>query len=119
MAIKISCGKGTENLSDYDKNLINGLSEEYEKRIERHFNDINLFEIRVRCFSKEGNVKRYEIDARVIVPGFNFEASADERILQAAVNNALDKIMNEIEHKVHLSNQGRDDRRLQNVRKRD
>jgi len=106
MSIKISCGKGAENLSDYDKNLIKGLSEEYKKRIERHFN-VNLFEIRVKCFSKEGNVKRYLIDARVIVPKFNFEASADERSLSIAVHKALKKIMNEIEHKTHLSNQGK------------
>jgi GTPase SAR1 family protein len=52
-------------------------------------------------------VKRYLIDARVIVPKFNFEASADERSLSIAVHKALKKIMNEIEHKTHLSNQGK------------
>ncbi len=107
MAIKISCGKGAENLSDYDKNLINGLSKEYMNKIERHFGDVNLFEIRVKCFSKEGNVKRYLLDARVIVPGYDFEASADERNLSIAVHKALKKIMNEVEHKTHLSNQGK------------
>lgn len=118
MAIKISCGKDSKNFGDYEKKIIDRLAKEYYGKIEKHFKDINDFEVYAKCFLKEGKVKRYQIDARAVVPNFNFEASADEYSLADAVHIALEKIMSEIEHKTHLSNQGNKFRKLQNIRKR-
>ncbi|MDP2926175.1 MAG: hypothetical protein Q8N99_07395 [Nanoarchaeota archaeon] len=116
--IKISCGKSATELSDYEKGIIEKLTIEYREKLERHFENILKFEVYVKCFSKEGNVKRYQIDSKLIVPGYNFEASSDEHDLSKAVHKTLKKLMNEVEKKVKISNQGNLSRRPQNFRKR-
>jgi actin-like ATPase involved in cell morphogenesis len=114
--IKISCGKSSEGLDSFDKEIIERISQEYILKIRRHFENIDSFEIYVKCYLKKGNVKRYRINSKLIVPGFRFEASADEWKIQDAVHKALEKIMNEIEHKMHISNQGNKSRAPQNFR---
>ena len=116
--IKISCGKGEVELADYDKQVIDSLTKEYRGKIERHFDNIINFEVYVKCFSKKENIKRYQIDARLAVPGHKFEAEADEHVLSDAVHKALKKIISEIEHKIKVSNQGRTPKKPQIVNKR-
>ena len=116
--IKISCGKDSASLDSYDKEIIERLSKEYLLKIRRHFDNIDSFEVYVKCFLKKENVKRYQIRVKLIVPGFVFEASSDEWKLNDAVHSALEKIMNEVEHKIHISNQGNKSRGPQIVRKR-
>jgi ribosome-associated translation inhibitor RaiA len=105
--VKISCGKGVESLDEYERGIIERLTIEYKAKLERHFENITSFDVHIKCFYKEGTVKRYAVGTRLIVPGHSFETSADEYDLHDSVHKALTKLMNEIEHKMHLSNQGR------------
>lgn len=105
--IKISCGKDSKEIGDYEREIINRIAFEYYSKIERHFNEVTSFEVYLKCFEKNGNVKRYQVDVRVNVPGYRFEASSDERDLHESLKYALEKIMAEIEHKIHISNQGK------------
>lgn len=116
--VKLSCGKGAENLSEFDRQLIDKLSTEFREKIGRHFDEIIDFELHIKCFCKEGNVKRYEIGAKLSLPGKSFESSSDEYNLSEAVNTALKKLMHEVEHKMKVSDQGRTNRIPQNTRTR-
>jgi ribosome-associated translation inhibitor RaiA len=116
--MKISCGKGAYQLDEFEKNVVEKIASEYKMKIERHFKDIISFDVYVKCFSKEGNVKRYEINSKLIVPGHVFETSSDEYKLHDAIIKALEKLMTEIEHKIHVSSQGNEGRKPQNIRKR-
>ena len=44
MVVKITCGKGTENLSADDKLVIDKIIKEYEDKISRHGEKIDVFE---------------------------------------------------------------------------
>ncbi len=116
--IKISCKNINRELSAYDKEIIQRFTNEYKAKIERHFKDITSFEIYVKCHLKKSVIKRYDVDARLIVPGFKFESSSDEFKLVDALHKALERLLNEIERKAKISNQGNVFRGKQNVKKR-
>ncbi len=102
--MKISCGRGAEDLGEYEKGIINRLSNEYFEKIKRGLKEVVIsFDVHVKCFEKKGNVKRFSVDARLKSPGHEFEASVEEWKLADAVHKVLEKIMNEIEHKTHAS----------------
>lgn len=101
--IKLSCGKNAGTLSSGDKDMINSIADEYLAKIERYLKEIISFDIHLKCFEKKGNVKRFYINARLIGSGKNFDVSAENWILRDAVKDAMERLMNEIEHKCHAS----------------
>ncbi len=103
MEIKLSCGKGGENLSVNDKELINSLAEECLAKVERYLKEIISFDVHLKCFQKQGNIKRFYINARLVAPRHNFDVSAENWILHDAVKEAMGKLLNEIEHKCRAS----------------
>ena len=100
MVVKITCGKGTENLSADDKLVIDKIIKEYEDRITRHGEKIDVFEVHLKCHQKEGKSKRYAIETKLYIGKFRFETSADDWNLADALHSAMKKLMSEILHKV-------------------
>ncbi len=101
MALKLTCGKGTENLSSDDKLVLDKLTREYSQKINRHLGgEAELFDVHLKCHKKEGNTKRYSIEIKLFSGKFRFETNADEYKLADAIHRAMDKLMSEIEHKV-------------------
>lgn len=98
MAIKLTCGKGAENLSSDEKMLVDKIAEEYSFKILRHGFEINNFDVHLKCHLKEGKSKRYNIDARLQIGKYRFEANGDEFNLPDALKGVMNKIMSEIEH---------------------
>lgn len=116
--IKISCGKGAEDISSYEKDTIKDMSQEYYGKINRNLKNIISFDVYAKCYKKEENVKRFQINVKVISPNHVFESSSDKFGLLEAIKDAMQKIINEIEHKTHSSEKPVSVRKLQNIRER-
>lgn len=99
MAIKISCGKEGEKITQIDKDIVKSISEEYKEKIERYLKDIISFDLHIKCHHKVGNLKRYEVIARINSPGHYFETSSDEYNLKDASHKTMEKLLGEIIHK--------------------
>jgi len=100
MVVKITCGKGTENLSADDKLVIYKIIKEYEDKISRHGEKIDVFEVHLKCHQKDGKSKRYAIETKLFIDKFRFETSADDWNLVNALHIAMKKLMSEILHKI-------------------
>lgn len=100
MAVKLTCGKGAENLSVENRLIIDRITKEYEDKILKHIGKIDYFEIHIKCHLKEGNTKRFSLEARLGTGKFRFEASSDDWNLTDALHKLMKKLMSEIEHKV-------------------
>jgi len=99
MEIKISYGKDKKNFSDFERGAVNRIVKKYYERFQRYFENIGSFEVYLKCFLKKGNVKRYDVKIKVIVPGFCFESDSEDFKITDALNKGFEKILNEIKHK--------------------
>jgi hypothetical protein len=99
MVVKMSCAKDGGNILKLDKDIVISISEEYEKKIRRFLDKIISFDVHVKCHSKEGNVKRFEVISRLNSPGYYFEASSDGYNIKDAAKKTMEKLLSEIKHK--------------------
>jgi hypothetical protein len=100
MVVKLTCGKGAEDLSADDKLNLDKIIKEYENKISRHGEKIDVFEVHLKCHQKEGKSKRYAIETKLHIGKFRFETSGDDWNLVDALHFAMKKLLSEIEHKV-------------------
>jgi ribosome-associated translation inhibitor RaiA len=105
--IRLNCGKDGENLTQDEKDLVIKVSEEYSEKLKRYLKKIDLFEVHLKCHKKEGNVKRYILGIRVVSDGNDFDAEVEDYDLNEGIRKAMKKIQNEIEHRLHLSDQNK------------
>jgi len=118
MDIKIIHLAGVDTLKERQKQLVNRLLNEYYPRIQRQLKNFTSFEVDIKNYKKEGKQKKFSINLKVVVPTRIFKANAIDWDLARALHNVLNKIMNEIESKMHSSNQHSKIRRLQKNRER-
>ena len=83
-----------------EKLVVDKITKEYEDKIIRQAGKIDFFEIHLKCHLKEGNTKRYTIEARLGIGKYRFESSADDYNLTDALHKLLKKLMSEIGHKI-------------------
>jgi hypothetical protein len=107
MAIKLTCGKGAENLSSDEKLAIDKISKEYEEKILKQAGKIDYFEIHLKCHLKDGNTKRFSLEARLGIGKLRFEASSDDWNLTDALHSLMKKLLSETLHK---TSRDKDDR---------
>jgi hypothetical protein len=100
MTVKLTCGKGAENLSTDEKLVIDKITKEYEDKINRQIGKIDYLEIHLKCHEKEGNVKRFSIEARLAIGKSRFESSSDDWNLNEALHKLMKKLMSETLHKI-------------------
>jgi len=105
--IKIIHAKGVELLNEREKQLVNRLLNEYYGKIHRQLKNEVSFEVHIKTYQKEGKAKKFSINVRAVFGRAVFEANADDWDLARCVHKVMNKIMNEIEHKFHVSDQGR------------
>jgi hypothetical protein len=103
MEIKLSCGKNAGTLDSSEKEMINSIASEYAIKFERSVREVISFDIHLKCFQKKGNIKRYYINARLLVPKYSFDVSSEGWILHDVIKDAMQRLMNEIEGKCHSS----------------
>ena len=100
--IKISA-KGIE-FSEKEKWVIEKLFSEYEGKIDKAIKNDFLIDVHVKVHEKDGKRKKFNIHVDVD-SAVRFGATADDWDLARCVHKVMEKILNEIEHKLHISEQ--------------
>jgi len=110
--VEIIFKKEIEGITYDEKDSCNSLLIEHGGRIERKLGEDISIEVYVKNYGKI-KTNEYEVNLRVLCSGKKscskhfFEAKGIERDFRSAVLSALKKLDVEIEHKLHLSDQGR------------
>jgi len=122
--INIIYGSGINQLTEKEKSLVNRLLNEYYLRIQRQLKNLTFLEFNTKEYEKTGKgkieknkAKKYSVHVKIFSTRV-FEADYADWDLARAVHKVMNKLMNEIEHKFHASEQHLKIRRPQQVRKR-
>lgn len=104
--------KDIDGITMDEKDSAEGILNEFGERVEKRLDDDVDIEVYVKNYGKI-KTNEYEVSLRILCSGKRtcskhfFEAKATERDFRKAVSSCIDKLNTEIEHKLHLSNQGR------------
>ena len=110
--MKIIYKKEISGITSDEKDSAEIVLNEYGDRLEKKLGDEIEIEIHVKTYGKI-KTNEYEVSLRVSGLGTKssskhfFESNATERDFVRAVHSALKKLNAEIEHKLHVSDQGR------------
>lgn len=117
---KIIHATGTEKLTEKEKFLVNKLLNEYYERIQRQLKNQIFLECNIKEHETTGKIsKARKYSVHVKISGTKvFEADYADWDLARAVHKTMNKLMNEIEHKFHSSEQHLKIRKPQQVRKK-
>jgi len=113
--------RGIEDLSEEQKKIVDKLFNEYYNKIQRQLKNITSLEVHIKNYEsagKENKEKKFSIHIRVMSSTKNFEGDASDWDLARTLHKALNKIMNEIEHRFHPSEQHEGVRSPQKLRQR-
>jgi|TARA_B100001971_G_C18265688_1_gene592063 hypothetical protein len=123
--IKVIHAAGVNELTEKENQLINRLLNEYYIRIQRQLKNFASFEFHIKEYEKagKGNIekakkKKFSVHVRVDATNV-FEADYADWDLARVIHKVMNKLMNEIEHKLHSSDQHHKERKLQQVRERE
>ena len=108
MPIKINA-KGVE-LTDKESLELNAFVNEYYEKIKRELKKEIVVDLNIKIYEKCGKDKcskrKYSLNLKVI-NSVVFKSNSYDWNLAKAVHKAFNKIMSEIEHKFHVSNQNK------------
>jgi len=109
MPIKINA-KGVE-LSDKESLELNTLVNEYYEKIKRELKKEIVIDLSLKVYEKCGKndecgKRKYSLNLKV-VNSVVFKSNSYDWNLAKAVHKTFNKIMSEIEHKFHVSNQNK------------
>ncbi len=107
-----------ENLDKKEKKRANELFAEYYRRFQKQLKNFTKFQAQIKVYEKETKNRRYSIDVKITNPPMNFGAFAEDWDLARTIHKVCNKIINEIEHKLHSSDQHDKIRMEQQKRKR-
>jgi ribosome-associated translation inhibitor RaiA len=106
MDFRIIHGKGISEIDPLDEKIINDIFNEYSKKLQRAYKEINYLEIYLKDYKKSKNSKdKYSIHLKVISPHPLIKSDSSDWDLKKALRIAFEKLINELEHKFHSSNQ--------------
>ncbi len=97
--------KGIDILTEEEKRLANKLLNEYYPKIQRQIKNIISLKVHIKEYKKEGRRKKYSINIKIINSTDVFEANADDWDFARTMHKILKKIENEIENRLHSSEQ--------------
>jgi len=95
-----------------EKDFVNGLLKDYGEKIERKLKEEVSLEVVIKDYGKI-KTNQVEVAIRAICSGnancsnHFFEANVGDRDLGKAIHAALTKLNTEMEHRLHLSDQGK------------
>jgi uncharacterized protein YnzC (UPF0291/DUF896 family) len=96
--------KGMELLTEKEKQIADKLLNEYYEKIKRQIKKDFTFRINFKEYDKEGEKKKYSINAEVLALK-KFSASDYDWDFARALHKVLTKLVNQIEHTFHSSEQ--------------
>lgn len=102
--------KGTENLNENERFELNRLLDNYDEKIKRKTKSEYVLKLTVKKYSKNKEDKKdarakFSIQGMIKGSTHSFEASAVDWDLNRAVHRLFAKLMTEIEHRYHTSEQ--------------
>jgi len=99
--------KGFDVLTEKEKEIVNKLLDEYSLRIERFTKNPTSLKLHLKEYSKENKQKKvkYSINAEIVSSGKVFTANAHDWDLSRTMHKLLNKLISEIEHHYHVSEQ--------------
>jgi len=106
--IKLIQGSGIKEFGEKETQLVNRLLNEYYVRIQRMLKNLVSFEFNIKKYEKVGKdskVKKASVHCKVDSAAGVFEADYADWDLARCVHKVMNKIINEIEHKFHSSDQ--------------
>ncbi|MBS3079180.1 hypothetical protein J4218_03600 [Candidatus Pacearchaeota archaeon] len=95
-----------------ERDFVESLLKEYGLKIERKLGEDISLEVVIKDYGKT-KTNNVDVAIRIICSGkascsrYFFEANSGDRDLGKAIHNSLTKLNTEIEHKLHLSDQGK------------
>ncbi len=90
---------GVDMLMSGEREVIQKLLDKYYKKIQRHFKENISLEVHLKEYNREGNSKKYSLNAVVRGAMGKIESSYADWELHKAVHKVLDRLLEEIEHK--------------------
>ncbi|MDO8528273.1 MAG: hypothetical protein Q7S06_00050 [Nanoarchaeota archaeon] len=96
--------KGLELLSEKEQQIADKLIKEYYEKIKRQIKKDFKFRIHFKEYDKEGEKKKYSINAEVLASK-KFSASDYDWDFARALHKVMIKLVNQIEHAFHSSEQ--------------
>jgi len=96
--------KGDGLLNNDEKELLNKLLNEYASKIERELKKSSL-ELHIKVYDREGQRKKFSLNLRALSPAGVIEASDADWDFARTLHKTFNKLMNEIEHQFHISDQ--------------
>jgi hypothetical protein len=96
--------KGMELLSEKEKQIADKLLNEYYEKIKRQIKKDFTFKIHFKEYDKEGEKKKYSINAEILSLK-KFSASDYDWDFARALHKVMIKLVNQIEHTFHSSEQ--------------
>jgi len=94
-----------EILNEKERKIAKKLFDEYYIKIQRLIKKPFSLKVYIREHEKEGQRRKLSINFELVYPGKMFKVKAFDWDLARAIHKALNKLMNEIEHKLHVSEQ--------------
>ena len=109
MAVRIHA-KGVE-LDDEERSLLDTLINEYSEKIKRELKKEAVVDLTLKVYEKCGEdgkcgKKKYSLNLKII-NSFVFKSDSYDYDLAKAIHKAFKKILSEIEHRLHVSNQNK------------
>jgi len=98
--------KGLEFLSEDEKKTADKLFKEYYEKIERKLKNFLGLKVHIKIYSPEGR-KKFSLNAEAMSAGKMFEANAADWDFARTMHKLMNKVINEIEHEFHGSDQNK------------
>jgi len=92
-------------LNEQEKKKANKLLNEYYPKIQRQIKNTTSLRVYIKEYEKKGNRKKYSINIDVVTPAGIFKVKEFDWDFARTLHKVLNKIMSEIEHKLHVSEQ--------------
>lgn len=94
-----------EILNDKERIIAKKLFNEYYLKVQRLVKNSFSLKVHIKEHEKEGKKRKLSINAKVICSGKVFTANAFDWDLARTIHKVMNKILNEIEHHYHVSEQ--------------
>lgn len=91
-----------EDLNESEKGIVNKEVSYNEPKISREV-DISKIELKIKKYHQEGNSQEYSLNLAVYIGNRKFDADHSDWELGPAIKKVFDKMLQELEHEFHLS----------------
>ncbi len=103
--------EGAEELNESERFQLDKIAESYLNKIRRKIKNDFLLRIKLKEYHRDGKkdkAHKFSIKAQIKTSTIGIDSEAHDWDLNRTLHAALDKLLSEIEHRFHVSEQGRE-----------